>query len=132
MLSNGMWRMSELSDYVPNLVVQDSIGSAILSIRGLATLGFLNPSFEMSTGMFQDGVYMGKTRQSANHFLDVERIEVLRGPQPTYFGQGAIAGAITVRVPYWRAMSGVLTARKRKRVSTLPTVGRSATRSACG
>ena len=45
MLSNGMWRMSELSDYVPNLVVQDSIGSAILSISGLATLGFLNPSF---------------------------------------------------------------------------------------
>jgi len=93
---HGLWRMSELSDVVPNLVVQEGVGSSIISSRGLATLGLLNPAFEMSTAMFHDGVYMGKTRQSTNQLFDVNRIEFLRGPQPTYFGQGAIAGAISV------------------------------------
>lgn len=96
LVQQGLWRMSEMSDFVPNLVVQEGIGSSIISSRGLATLGLLNPAFEMSTGMFHDGVYMGKTRQSTNQLFDVDRIEFLRGPQPTYFGQGAIAGAINV------------------------------------
>jgi len=96
LFEQGLFRMEEMSAFVPNLMVQEGIGSSVISVRGLATQGFLNPAFEMSTGMFQDGIHMAETRQSIAHLLDVDRVEVLRGPQPVYFGQGAIAGAISV------------------------------------
>ena len=92
---NGMWNMLSVADFVPNLTIGEGMGGSWIATRGLATLG-LNPAFEQSTGVFQDGIYAGKTRQVTNQFLDVDRIEVLRGPQPTYFGQGSIAGAISV------------------------------------
>jgi outer membrane receptor protein involved in Fe transport len=66
----------------------------VLSIRGIAS--GLNFGFEQSAPVFIDGVWFGSSRSSRSGFVDVERIEILKGPQPTHFGKNAIAGAFGV------------------------------------
>jgi len=66
----------------------------VLSIRGIAS--GLNFGFEQSAPVFVDGVWFGSSRSSRSGFVDVERIEILKGPQPTHFGKNAIAGAFGV------------------------------------
>ena len=66
----------------------------VLSIRGIAS--GLNFGFEQSAPVFVDGIWFGSSRSSRSGFVDVERIEILKGPQPTHFGKNAIAGAFGV------------------------------------
>lgn len=66
----------------------------VLSIRGIAS--GINFGFEQSAPVFIDGVWFGSSRSSRIGFLDTERVEVLKGPQPTYFGKNAIAGAFGI------------------------------------
>ena len=66
----------------------------VLSIRGIAS--GLNFGFEQSAPVFVDGVWFGSSRSSRSGFVDVERIEILKGPQSTHFGKNAIAGAFGV------------------------------------
>ncbi|MCC7410942.1 MAG: TonB-dependent receptor [Gammaproteobacteria bacterium] len=91
--------LEDLSAYVPNVTITRAATGDQLFIRGIGS-GF-NPGFEQSVGQFIDGIYHGRGFQSRSQFLDVERVEVLRGPQSTYFGNNTIAGAlnITTRKP---------------------------------
>ncbi|MGL6222417.1 MAG: TonB-dependent receptor [Steroidobacteraceae bacterium] len=66
----------------------------VMSIRGIAS--GLNFGFEQSAPVFIDGVWFGSSRSSRSGFVDVERIEILKGPQPTHFGKNAIAGAFGI------------------------------------
>lgn len=66
----------------------------VLSIRGIAS--DINFGFEQSAPTFIDGVWFGSSRSSRIGFLDTERVEILKGPQPTYFGKNAIAGAFGI------------------------------------
>jgi len=66
----------------------------VLSIRGIAS--GLNFGFEQSAPVFVDGVWFGSSRSTRSGFVDVERIEILKGPQPTHFGKNAIAGAFGI------------------------------------
>src|SRR3546814_7879456 len=62
-----------------------------LNIRGIGS-GSENPAFEQSVATFVDDTYIGRGKMLSSTFMDLERIEVLKGPQTTYFGNNAISG----------------------------------------
>src|SRR5208282_1355847 len=55
-----------------------------------------NSAFDQSVATFVDDIYYGRSRLSGATFLDLDRIEVLKGPQSTFFGNNAIAGALNI------------------------------------
>ncbi len=79
---------------VPGLIVQRGGMADVVTIRGVGS--DTNLGFEQSVPTYIDGVYYGRARIQRYAFLDVERIEVLKGPQPTYLGKNAVAGAINI------------------------------------
>lgn len=91
----GFEKLGDLSSYVPSFKLVDGFTSPTINVRGVGT-GSANAAFEQSVGTFIDGIYVGKSKQSISTFLDLERVELLRGPQPVFFGQNAVAGALNV------------------------------------
>ncbi len=85
----------DLQSRVPNLSITDTPANASIFIRGIGTSGN-TLSFEQSVALFVDQVYGGRNRQFMQSFFDVERVEVLRGPQGALFGRNTSAGAISV------------------------------------
>ncbi|MDE2561134.1 MAG: TonB-dependent receptor [Sphingomonadales bacterium] len=91
----GVKDFTELDRYVPNFSVQTTPGNNAFYIRGIgSTPGDL--ALDQTVGLFVDGLYGGHARQFQAPFLDVERIEVLRGPQGALVGKNTSAGAINV------------------------------------
>ena len=90
----GIARLDDLKAYVPNLQVTETGIANNFYIRGIGS--GLNQGFEQSVSTYSDGLYRGRGPQSRTPFLDLERIEVLRGPQPILFGKNAIAGAVNL------------------------------------
>lgn len=88
--------MRDLNDFVPGLVVSgDSPTQPRYQIRGIQT-GDFGVGTDPAVGVYVDGIYAARSGASMTAFNDIDRIEVLKGPQGTLFGRNSAAGAIAI------------------------------------
>jgi len=81
---------------IPNLLTESYVpGSFSFSLRGLNS-DFSNPGIENAVGLYIDEVYFSRAYHFNSSLMDIERVEVLRGPQGTLFGKNTIGGVLHV------------------------------------
>ena len=95
--ANNITNTESLGQVVPSLTFKRGSTNlnSTLSIRGLGTQSFVSAS-EPSVSAVVDGVVLGRSGMAFTEFTNIERIEVLRGPQGTLFGKNASAGAVSI------------------------------------
>jgi len=91
----GIGNVRDLAAFVPNMHVAENTGQAQLYIRGIGT-NQVAAGADPSSTVHVDGVYVARPASYFLSFLDVERIEVLRGPQGTLYGRNSVGGTINV------------------------------------
>jgi len=91
--------LARLTEFAPSVMMSEAQAATNIFIRGVGS--GQNYGFEQSVGMFIDGVHYSRGRAFRNPFFDVERVEILKGPQSVILGKNVIAGAfnITTRRP---------------------------------
>ena len=94
MQQQGIKKLDDLQFKVPNFTMTETGLGSQVAIRGI--FSGVNQGFEQSVGTYIDGIHYGRAQQSRAPFLDVERVEVLRGPQSILFGKNSIAGALNI------------------------------------
>lgn len=90
--------MTDLQGAAPNVLItsqNSGAATANLSIRGL-TFADVEKSFDPTVGVVVDGVFMGTSTGQVFDYFDIEKIEILRGPQGTLFGRNTIGGVINI------------------------------------
>ncbi|MGC6328274.1 TonB-dependent receptor [Rhizorhabdus sp. FW153] len=99
--AQGITQVSRIQDFTPNLTfanIPSNSGiasNAAVYIRGIGQNDFA-PTVEPGVGIYVDGVYLGRTAGGVFDLIDVNSVEVLRGPQGTLFGRNTIGGAINL------------------------------------
>ncbi len=95
----GSFNVQKLQQLAPTLQVYSSNPrNTAVNIRGIGVpFGLTNDGFEQGVGIYVDDVYYARVASAVFDFLDVEQIEVLRGPQGTLYGKNTTAGAINIR-----------------------------------
>ncbi|HEY8352879.1 MAG TPA: TonB-dependent receptor plug domain-containing protein, partial [Sphingomonadales bacterium] len=98
LMRQGISNTLDLGRFVPNLITMNNTGAGTANafyLRGLGNTESI-PTFDPPVGTYVDDIYL--SRQNANNInlFDVERVEVLRGPQGTLFGRNTTGGAVNV------------------------------------
>lgn len=93
---NGISVMTEVQRFSPNTTLQTSRGTNSTLTAFIRGVGQQDPlwGYEPGVGIYIDDVYMARPQGAVLDLLDVERIEVLRGPQGTLYGKNTIGGAV--------------------------------------
>ena len=105
----GAVRLTDLTSIVPGFNFSRTSNVNTVFIRGVGG-GGRNIGFAGRTGIYLDGVYVGQPGAIDQSLVDIERVEILRGPQGTMFGRNAVSGAINVvtRAPTHVFSTGVI------------------------
>jgi iron complex outermembrane receptor protein len=133
LVANRVTNVRDLDAVVPNLTIRTIVGGNGLpsyTIRGLVSLGSALGA-DKGVAFYIDGVYIGSANASEFELAEIERIEVLRGPQGTLFGRNSTGGAISMTTPNPTGELGVrsrVTLGNRDQIRTsatinLPTMG---------
>ncbi|WP_338244271.1 TonB-dependent receptor [Aurantiacibacter hainanensis] len=99
LVQSGVYSLQDLAARTPGLVVTNSVnyGFAPLSIRGVGGAnGGGNIFADEPVAVYQDGAFVARLRMSTVDLFDIDRIEVLRGPQGVLFGRNSTAGAVMI------------------------------------
>ncbi len=96
----GARNITGLADVVPTLAVSPATYNASVTIRGIGT-NSTSAGADPSSTVHLDGIYLSRPSMAALEFLDVDRIEVMRGPQGTLYGRNSVGGTVnvTTRLP---------------------------------
>ncbi|WP_235560438.1 TonB-dependent receptor [Brevundimonas sp. Leaf363] len=94
----GAYNVSQISQVAPTVqLLSSNPRNTAITIRGLgASYGLANDGLEQGVGVYIDQVYYGRPATATLDFVDLERIEILRGPQGTLFGKNTTAGALNI------------------------------------
>src|SRR4030095_12145334 len=91
----GVRSVKDLAGVVPNVTIAQQNGLAQVTIRGIGTNSTVVGA-DPSSAVYVDGVYLGRPAMVFADFLNIERVEVLRGPQGTLYGRNAVGGTINI------------------------------------
>jgi iron complex outermembrane receptor protein len=95
----GAFNLKQIAQQLPGLNIQGFSGrNQTITIRGIGTnSGGTNDGLEQGVGLYVDGVYRRRTGSVITDLIDIDSIQVLRGPQGTLFGKNTVAGAIDIK-----------------------------------
>jgi iron complex outermembrane receptor protein len=96
--NRGIQNVSDLSALAPGLQISKTASNSTISQITIRGLSQINPAiyWDPAVGIYIDGVYLGKAQGSVFDVVDLQRVEVLRGPQGTLYGRNTLAGAINL------------------------------------
>ena len=98
LLSRGITELQYIEQLTPNLSFNETVvarGTATVYLRGIGTINW-SPNQDPKVGIYIDGVYLGRPQGAVFDLFDIERVEVLRGPQGTLYGRNTTAGLVHV------------------------------------
>ena len=91
----GVQTVEGLAGFAPTLIISQHTGAAQVTIRGIGTNSTVVGADPSST-VHLDGVYLGRPVMAFAEFMNLERVEVLRGPQGTLYGRNSVGGTINI------------------------------------